>query len=429
MKITILTAGTRGDVQPYVAVGFGLQSKGHQVRIATHRSLKSMPEQYGLGFFPVEGDPRQILMEDMGQRLLGSGKNPIAMMRRTIAVAEPVLQQVFDDYWKASRDADVILFHLLAALPAASIAEKLNIPAFPLYLQHVHHTRYYPSAVAPSLPLNIPPLTSLYNHLTYKLEDWAFWRFIRPVIDHWREHALHLPPYKTNPFSSKEWQQQPFLYGFSPQVVPKAPDWGDNIHLTGYWFLPMAEDWRPPNRLVDFLQSGSPPVYIGFGSMVRRDAKEITGVVLKALEMTNRRGVLAAGWGGLTDSDLPDNVLMVDFVPHEWLFPRMSAVVHHGGAGTTAAGLRAGVPSVIIPFFGDQPFWGWRVAELGVGPLPIPRKKLTAKLLAKAIDFAVNDEHVRKRAEKLGEAIRAERGVDNAVKILTEYFARGQGRV
>jgi len=425
VKITILTAGTRGDVQPYVAVGIGLRSKGYQVRIATHRNFKPLIDQYGLGFSPVEGDPRQILMEDVGQKLLSTEKNPIAMMRHTIAAAEPVLHQVFDDYWKASQDADVILFHLLAALPAVSIAEKLNIPAFPLYLQHVHHTSYYPSAAATPLPVSIPLITKLYNHLTYRLEDWAFWHFIRPVVNHWREHVLGLPVYKTNPFLSREWQRRPFLYGFSPQVIPKAPDWGDNIHITGYWLLPRGQGWRPPNQLVDFLHSGPPPVYIGFGSMVHRDAEKITEIVLKALEMTNKRAILASGWGGISNSDLTDNVIKIDFAPHDWLFPRMAAVVHHGGAGTTAAGLRAGVPSVIIPFFGDQPFWGWRVAELGVGPSPIPRKKLTAQLLAKAIEFAVSDEGVKRRAEKLGKAIRAERGVDKAVKILTEHFASG----
>jgi len=422
VKITILTAGTRGDVQPYVAVGIGLQSQGHQVRIATHRNFRPLLDQYGLGFFPVEGDPRQILLEDAGQKLLSTDKNLIAVMRHTIAAAEPVLYQVFDDYWKACQDAEVVLFHLLAALPAVSIAEKLNIPSFPLYLQHVHHTRRYPSAAATPLSLGIPFLAEVYNRLTYKIEDWAFWHFIRPVINHWRDHALELSPYKTNPFSSsREWQRRPFLYGFSPHVVPKAPDWGDHIHITGYWFLPKVEYWHPPNRLFDFLQSGPPPVYIGFGSMVQRNVEETTEIVLNALALTKKRAILSTGWGGIGDSDLPDNVIKIDFAPHDWLFPRMAAVVHHGGAGTMAAGLRAGLPSVIIPFFGDQSFWGWRVAELGVGPSPIPRKKLAAKLLAEAIEFATNDRGTRKRAKQLGDAIRAEKGVDNAVKILTGY--------
>jgi UDP:flavonoid glycosyltransferase YjiC (YdhE family) len=425
VKITILTAGTRGDVQPYVAVGVGLRSKGHEVTIATHQSFNPLLDQYGLGFFPIEGDPREILMGETGQKLLNTEKNPIAMMRHTIAAAEPVLHQVFNDYWNACQDADIVLFHLLAALPAASIAERLDIPAFPLYLQHVHYSRYYPSAATTPLPVKIPLVTGVYNRITYWLEDWAFWHFIRPVVNHWRERVLGLPAHKANPFSSEAWRRRPFLYGFSPKVVPKAPDWGENIHITGYWFLSMKENWNPPDELVDFLQSGPPPVYIGFGSMVRRDAEEVTEIVLKALEITQRRGVLAAGWGGISNGDLPDEVIKIDFAPHDWLFPKMAAVVHHGGAGTTAAGLRAGVPSVIVPFFGDQPFWGWRVAELGVGPSPISRKRLTAELLAKAIEFAVNNHDVKKRAEKLCEAIRAERGVETAVKILTEHFASG----
>jgi len=428
VKITILTAGTRGDVQPYVAIGSDLQSRGHQVRIATHRNFKPLLDQYGLGYFPVEGDPRKILMGDVGQKLLSTDRNPIAMMRHTVAAAEPVLHQVFDDYLKACRDAEVILFHLLTALPAVSIAEKLSIPAFPLYLQHVHPTRYYPSAAATPIPLGIPFLKGLYNNLTYKIEDWAFWHFIRPVINRWREHTLERPPYRTNPFSDREWRQRPFLYGFSPHVIPKAPDWGDNIHITGYWFLPDMKDWSPPNRLLDFLQSGSLPVYIGFGSMVRRKAEEITEIVLQALRSIKKRAILATGWGGIADSDLPDNVIKIDFAPHEWLFPRVAAVVHHGGAGTTAAGLKAGVPSVIIPFFGDQPFWGWRVMELNVGPPPVHRKKLTAKALAEAIKLATNDKGMKKRAEKLGKVIRAENGVYNAVKILNAYFARGWGK-
>jgi len=423
VKITILTAGTRGDVQPYVAIGIGLQYKGHKVTIATHRSFKPLLDKYGLGFFLIEGDPRQILMGETGQKLLNTEKNPIAMMRHTIAAAEPVLHQVFDGYWDACQDADIILFHLLAALPAASITEKLKIPSFPLYLQHVHPTRCYPSAAATPLPVKIPLVTGLYNRVTYKLEDWAFWYFIRPVVNHWRERVLGLPPLKASPFSSNAWQRRPFLYGFSPRVIPKAPDWGENIHITGYWFLSMEENWSPPEELVDFLQSGPPPVYVGFGSMVRRDAEEVTEIVLKALETTKRRGVLAAGWGGISNSDLPDEVIKIDFAPHDWLFPKMAAVVHHGGAGTTAAGLRAGVPSVIVPFFGDQLFWGWRVMELGVGPSPISRKKLTAELLARAIEFAANDNGAIKRAEKLGEALRVERGVETAVKILTEHFA------
>jgi len=208
------------------------------------------------------------------------------------------------------------------------------------------------------------------------------------------------------------------LYCYSPAVVPKPPDWSEHAHVTGYWFLDHAPDWQPPADLVDFLESGPPPIYVGFGSMTSRDPERMSRIVLDALSQSGQRGVIATGLGGLSQSDLPDEVFMTETVPHDWLFPRMAAVVHHGGAGTTGAGLRAGVPSIIAPVSNDQPFWARRVKALGAGPAPIPHKGLTADRLAHAISVAVTDESIRKRAAELGETIRAEDGVVNAVRII-----------
>jgi UDP:flavonoid glycosyltransferase YjiC (YdhE family) len=417
MKVTILTAGSRGDVQPYIALGLGLQAAGHSVRIVTHHSVEDFVRGYGLDFSPVEGNPRRMLEDELGQRLLTASKNPLAPLRHTFAMMKPIMFQVLDGYWQASLDADVLLFHLLLALPAASIAEKLAIPAYPAYLQHVHATRAYPAASA--LPLPVPGLNRVYNRLTYSLVDWFFWSFIRSGINQWRERTLNLPPYPRRSLF-KEWQRKrlPFLYGFSPHVVPRPPEWGDEIHVTGYWFLDGGSDWQPPSALLDFLASGPPPVCVGFGSMVTRDPEQLAEVTLEALALSKQRGLLLTGWSGISNSDLPDEVFKIDFAPHDWLFPRMAAVVHHGGAGTTAAGLRAGVPAVVVPFFGDQFFWAWRVASLRVGPSPIPRKKLSARRLATAIEQVIGDTEMRKRAAALGEKIRAEDGVARAVAAL-----------
>jgi sterol 3beta-glucosyltransferase len=203
-------------------------------------------------------------------------------------------------------------------------------------------------------------------------------------------------------------------------VCPKPSDWGNDIHITGYWFLDQGDDWTPPQALVNFLQAGSPPVYIGFGSMSIRKPEETTNLVLKALAQTKQRGIILSGWGGFHVDELPDSVFTLDSVPFSWLFPRLAAVVHHGGAGTTAAGLRAGVPSVVIPFFGDQPFWGQRVAELGVGPAPIPLRKLTVERLSQAIQTAVNDHTMRQRAADLGAKIQGEDGIASAVAVLQQ---------
>jgi len=220
------------------------------------------------------------------------------------------------------------------------------------------------------------------------------------------------------PYNSDCTRGLPILYGFSPTVIPAPSDWNENIHVTGYWFLDELDNWTPPPALTDFIESGSPPVYIGFGSMSNRKPEEMADLVVRALKQIDQRAILLSGWGGLSKTDLPDSIFMLDSIPHAWLFPRVAAAVHHGGAGTTAAGLRAGVPSVIVPFFGDQPFWGRRVADLGVGPGPISRQRLTAGRLATAIHQAVTEQEMRQRAAKLGEKIRGENGIARAVEII-----------
>ncbi len=213
----------------------------------------------------------------------------------------------------------------------------------------------------------------------------------------------------------------PVLYGFSPTVIPKPTDWPPWIHVTGYWFLDRPSDWKPPEELVDFLKSGTPPVYIGFGSMSQIDPEEATDIVLEALRITRQRGILGTGWSGLGKADLPPEVFRIESIPHDWLFPRISVVVHHGGAGTTATGLRFGIPSIITPLFGDQFFWAKRVYALGAGPAPIPKGKISKEILANAINEALHNKNILIRAEQLGEIIRSENGIGKAVEIVEEY--------
>ena len=232
---------------------------------------------------------------------------------------------------------------------------------------------------------------------------------------------LNLPgPSFWGPYKSSRLNQNPILYGFSPSVIPSPADWGSNSHVTGYWYLDSPDDWTPPKELIAFIDADSPPIYVGFGSMSNRNPAEVANLIVKALELSKQRGIILSGWGGLQKADLPKSVFMVDSVPFSWLFPRVAAVVHHGGAGTTAYGLRAGIPSIVVPFFADQPFWGHLVAKLGVGPKPIPRKKLTAERLAKAIDIAVADQTMRQCAVDLGSRIQAEDGVSRAVEVIQE---------
>jgi hypothetical protein len=255
------------------------------------------------------------------------------------------------------------------------------------------------------------------SRLTYLVGEQVFWLVFRTGVNEARREVLGLPPLPLRaPFPEARRRGAPALYGYSPTVLPKPSDWPDWVRVTGYWFLDRTADWRPAPELVRFLESGPPPVYVGFGSMHARSAPSLTATVVEALRRTGQRGILLSGWGALTDTGLPDGITAVDSVPHDWLFPQTAAVVHHAGAGTTGAGLRAGVPTVAIPFFADQPFWARRVFDLGAGPRPIPLKRLTAERLAGAVQIAVQDESVRARAAEVGEAIRAEDGVAQAVE-------------
>jgi UDP:flavonoid glycosyltransferase YjiC (YdhE family) len=288
----------------------------------------------------------------------------------------------------------------------------MGVPCFGSALQPLARTRAFPN-------IQVHPrwkLGGAFNYLTHVFGEQAFWMMLRRPINAWRREALNLPPIGFGgPMRVVHQKRMPYLFGYSQHVVPKPSDWGDWLHVTGYWFLDGASDWRPPPHLRDFLCDGPPPVCVGFGSMTPRQAEFLTTTAIEAFKRAGQRGILLTGWGGIGQSDLPDTVLKIDAATHAWLFPRMAAIVHHGGAGTTAEALRAGVPSIVTPFFADQPFWGQRVSELGVGPAPIPQKQLTAEKLADAVHIAVTDAGLRDRAAALGQKIRAEDGVARAV--------------
>jgi len=216
----------------------------------------------------------------------------------------------------------------------------------------------------------------------------------------------------------------PALYGFSRHVIPRPKDWPATATVTGYWFLDGAEDWNPPRSLTEFLSKGEPPVYFGFGSIFGRDPRHVTQIILEAVRRTGVRAILARGWGGLepSDSAQSESVMSIEAAPHSWLFPQVSAVAHHGGCGTTAAGLLAGKPSIICPFFGDQPFWGRCVQRLGVGPSPIPQSKMTVDRLCRAIDTVMHDATMRENAAALGRRIHKENGTSNAVAFITQWM-------
>ena len=419
MRITILTVGSRGDVQPYIALGKALQEAGHDVRLVAHAPFAAWIREHGLDVYPMAGNPLEAMQEEAGRNWLETDGNPLIFVRRMLDVAAPMMWRIVTDYEVASRDADLILYPVLATLVATSLHEKYGIPICPAFLQPVHPSRYYAFALATAHKSWQPRI----NRGSHALSEAAFWLMTRPIVNQWRTTQLNLPAYPlVSPFMQLLNQQPRCLYGLSRHVVPPAPDWPHQAEVTGYWFLDAPADRQPEPILRDFLDAGPPPVYLGFGSMTTRNPAEVTEIALEALRRTGQRGLLMTGWGGLSAGDLPDDILVIDGAPHDWLFPRMAAVVHHGGCGTTAAGLRAGVPSIVVPFFADQPYWGARVAALDVGPPPIARRALDAGGLARAIRIAVENPVLRRQAAELGERIRAEDGVGAAVAAIHQNF-------
>lgn len=415
MQITLLTIGSRGDVQPYVALALGLQRAGHLVTVGTHQEFEAFIRQYGLAFAPVAGNPREIVHSPAGQAWLAAGNNPLTFWGRLRALAEPLARAVMADCLAACRGADLIVAAPLAFLAAYHIADKTGQRLVTAPVQPLHPTRAYPNPLWPPWPLG-----PVYNALSYRLTLWAMSWVGGGPANHIRQHMVALPPERGLGILDRAFERHPHaVYGYSRHVVPQPADWPATAHVAGYWFLEPPAGWTPPPALVRFLEAGPPPVYVGFGSLVRRDPRALTRLVLGALQQTGHRAILLGGWGGLHADDLPHTVHYVDAVPHDWLFPQMRAIVHHGGAGTTAAALRAGVPTVLTPIFSDQPFWAWRVATLGAGPRGLPQDRLTAASLAAALDRAVHDPALRQRAAALGERIRAEDGVGAAVAWLS----------
>lgn len=414
MKINILTIGSRGDIQPYVALGMGLKKAGHTVQISTHERFRDFVVSRGLEFFPVTGDPLKMLETDAGREWLETEKNPFAMLKRLKDLAEPEMFNIMDSLLRSCRNnPDLIAFHPLVALASNSIAEKLGIPAVPAYLTHVHPTREFPPPIASPLPF----FGRILNPVFYQLVGKFYWHLMGPATNKWRREALNLPNIpRGGPFNKWLRQKRPCIYGFSRHVIPRPPEWGKEISITGYWFLDTEKSWQPPADLAAFIESGPAPVFVGFGSMVSRKPEETTEIVVKAIEKSGQRCVLASGWSGLGMVKLPDSIFRIDGAPFDWLFPQMAAVVHHGGAGTTAEGLRSGVPAVIVPFFADQFFWAWRVRELGAGPQGIPHKKLTAGNLSDAIIDAIKNTNYKDNAMRMSRLLRTEDGVGNAVR-------------
>ncbi|BAT94317.1 hypothetical protein VIGAN_08090800 [Vigna angularis var. angularis] len=411
LQIVILVVGTRGDVQPFVAIAKRLQEYGHHVRLATHANFKTFVKSAGVDFYPLGGDPR-ILAGYMARNkgLIPSGPAEISVQRKQ-------LKAIIDSIPPACTAPDMetgVSFRaqsIIANPPAyghVHVAEALGVPL------HIFFTMpWTPTYQFPHPLVRVPQSAGYW--LSYIIVDLLIWWGMRRIINNFRKSTLKLAPIAYFSMYRGSISHLPTSYMWSPHVVPKPNDWGPLVDVVGYCFLSLASKYQPREDFVRWIKKGPPPLYFGFGSMPLEDPKGTTDVILEVLRDTEQRGIIDRGWGNLGNlTELSDNVFLLEECPHDWLFPQCSAVVHHGGAGTTATGLKAGCPTTIVPFFGDQFFWGERIYQKELGPAPIPISELNVENLSNAIRFMLQPE-VKSRAMEIARLIENEDGVAAAV--------------
>lgn len=388
------------------------------MRIACGEPFEDLVQSWGLEFCPVFGDVRALV----GQ-LLAAEPGVVSFARRLSRELEPTLRRSVWDYQAACEGSDLVIWGPMGVL-GGRIARRAAIPNIGAYLQPMFYpSRLYRSSFLPAAPTIVnrwPWLRESYNQLTYFLAEQIFWQAFRKPLNKVVVEELGSKPIQfIGPFRDPEERATLILNGWSPAILPESPRADAQVEITGFWQLPTPENWTPPDDLEEFLKCGPPPISVGFGSVNDRRAEELTDMVVGALHRAGRRGVLLTGWGGLRNRDLPDSVFCIDEAPHDWLFRRVAAAIHHGGAGTTAAALQAGTPSIIVPFMADQGFWGDVVSDLGVGVRQKPRRSVNAEELGLAIE-QVTKAPTRRAASEISGEIAEEDGVRRAVEIVEE---------
>lgn len=416
-RLLLATIGTRGDVEPFVALARGLGDAGHDVVLATSPSFEDFVVGHGVEYQKVRADSYRLLER---RDVLKAMRNPLRAGRILRHDLRPMMCDLMEDVWHAAQGCDAIVYHPRVLGPL-SVGEKLGIPAIAgLMMPGMAPTYAFENpGIAYQLP-SVLRLSPRWRYETYRLFA-ASIRIFQPEVDEWRHASLGLAPRRDSELTLPDGSLPTMLHAFSPLVVPRPDDWPEDVHVTGFWFLDADAGWDPPPALAEFLARPGPVVAVGFGSMPFGNVARTVRAVVSAVSRSGVRAVFVTGRNVFEPPDR-DDVLFVSSVPNHWLFPRVDAVVHHGGAGTTAAALRAGKPMVVLPVFGDQPFWGRRVHSLGVAPAPERLRTIDGNRLSWLVDAVVGDRRYRQRAAAVGERIRSEDGVGTAVKLIESYL-------
>lgn len=409
-----MTYGTEGDTRPLAALCRALIDAGHDARLLADRSTLASAHALNVPCAPLAGDIKQALDPDEALgAIVGKRSGAQATAKALASIADAHTGAWMRDVKAAAEDSDAIVWSALASFVGLSVAECLRIPAIGASMIPITPARDFAS---PFLPPAIVP--GFLNRASHTFVNAAIWRAFRRATNAARVDVCALAPRR------RVWNDHPIVYGISRTLLPQPADWPEHALVCGQWAAPQAPaDWTPPAALADFLAAGEAPIYLGFGSMAGFDRRRMVRVLIEAIG--ERRAVFHAGWSGIDPSELPPNFCVVGDTPHAWLFPRVSLAIHHGGAGTTHSATRAGAPSVVVPFAGDQFFWAHRLHRLGAAAKPADRKSLDSGELARAIDFALRP-GTRSRAAELGKAMRAEDGLHSAVAAIERWTAAGR---
>ncbi|THX37818.1 UDP-Glycosyltransferase/glycogen phosphorylase [Aureobasidium pullulans] len=417
LNIVIQVVGSRGDVQPFIALGSELQKYGHRVRLATHDMFANFVRKAGLEFYPIGGDPASLMAYMVkNPSLMPSVKT---MMSGEIGRKRQMVAEMLSGCWDSCVLPDPLTQEpfvadaIIANPPSFAhvhCAQALGIPVHLMFTMPWTSTRAFPHPLANLA--NVDGDHAVANFVSYHVVEWMTWQGLGNVINDWRE-SIQLEPINLldGPALAKM-LRVPFTYCWSPALVPKPRDWPEYIDVCGFFFRDTPK-YTPPSDLANFLSAGPPPVYIGFGSIVLDDPAKMLATIVEAVRAAGVRAIISKGWSDL-GGDVGENIYYIGDCPHEWLFPRMAAVVHHGGAGTTACGIKNGIPTLVCPFFGDQPFWGHMIASAGAGPEPLSPREMTPATLAEAIRFLMREE-TAVAAKAIAERMKAEDGVRAAV--------------
>ncbi|XSG74610.1 glycosyltransferase [Herpetosiphon llansteffanensis] len=417
MRILIIALGTRGDVQPMVALGLALQQRGHPVTLLVSSNFQVWVESFGLQVAIARVDIQQLMLSDQGNDWVKHGANPAKQMQAMRRLLEHHALTMIEDAWQAAQQCDVLISSFTSDTFAVTLAEVLGLVHISAPLQPAMlATRSGPASAAALLENHDSWLNYWFGRLVIELFPWHIGG---KFLNQFRQQQLKLPA-QTSAEYLQRLRQTTIIQGFSPAIIPHPNDWPANIQTVGFWRLPPDESWQMPAELAQFLAAGPTPIYIGFGSMTGANPDAFSELLLKAVAHSGQRAVIQAGWAGLGQIELPKTVFRIGAAPHEILFRHVKAAVHHGGAGTTCASLAAGLPTVIVPHLGDQLRWGQRIEHLGLGPKAIPRNKLTVERLAWAIAQAANTPSMRQKAQATANILQAEQGINRAVEIIEQ---------